>query len=259
MSVLWGELTSPAIAAAAEANALVILPCGCTEQHAWHLPVDTDTYQVERMCREGAELANERHGVQVLVLPPLPFGPASEHHGLAGTLSLSNEVWITVVKQVVWSAIDSGFRRIAAMRGCGGHWALPGALWDVKAEARKAGQDVTLRLLDVAGDWRSIQQQVFAGGDGGHAAVMETALALAGREHLVRTDLMRAPVVNDLRGRYVDGGEVFLFDEMTDTGALGDPGPATVAGGEQSWALIIDAFADRLRAIDEQDRALGRL
>src|SRR5687767_5709654 len=102
MSVLWGEHTSPAIAEAADANALVLLPCGCTEQHAWHLPVDTDTYQVERLCRQGAELASQTHGVRVLVLPALPFGPASEHHGLAGTISLSNELWIGVVKQIVW-------------------------------------------------------------------------------------------------------------------------------------------------------------
>src|SRR4051794_21704961 len=105
MSVLWGERTSEEIAAAARDGALVILPCGCTEQHALHLPVDTDTYQVERLAREGAQLAAERHGLRVLVLPALPFGPASEHFGLAGTISLTNEVWVTVVKQIIWSVI----------------------------------------------------------------------------------------------------------------------------------------------------------
>jgi creatinine amidohydrolase/Fe(II)-dependent formamide hydrolase-like protein len=114
-------------------------------------------------------------------------------------------------------------------------------------------------MLDVAADWREIQQEVFSGGDGGHAAVMETALCLAGRAELVRTDLMRAPHVVDLPGRYLEAGEVFLFDEMTDTGALGDAGPATAAGGEQSWTLITQAFANRLRVIDQQDRALVRL
>src|SRR5438067_11160132 len=107
-SVLWGEQTTVDIAEAALENALVLIPCGCTEQHAWHLPVDTDTYQVERLAREGAALAAERHGVGVLVLPPLPFGPAAEHFGLPGTISLSTEVWVTVVKQVLWSVIDSG-------------------------------------------------------------------------------------------------------------------------------------------------------
>jgi creatinine amidohydrolase len=259
MTVLWGELTSEAIGQAAREGVLAILPCGCTEQHAHHLPVDTDTYQVERLAREGAQLALERHGVRALVLPALPYGPASEHAGTPGTISLPNELWIGVVKAVLWSVIDAGFTRIAAMKGCGGHWALPGALWDVKAEARRAGQHVTLRLLAVDAAWRQVQDEVFPGADGGHAAVMETALCLAGRAHLVRTERMLAPDVAGLGERYLAGGEVFLFDEMTDTGALGDPSPATAAGGAAAWAAITAALAGQLKRIEDQDRALGRL
>jgi creatinine amidohydrolase len=256
-SVLWGEHTAEELAAAARSGALVILPCGCTEQHAYHLPVDTDTYQVERLAREGADLARERYGLRVLVLPALPFGPASEHYGLAGTISLPNEVWIAVVKAVVWSALDSGFRHIAALRGCGGHWALPGALWDVKAEAHRARRDVTLRLLDVAADWQTVQAELFPGAAGGHAAVMETALCLADRPHLVRQDRMVAPQVDRLRERYIEGGEVFLFDELTDTGALGDPRPATATAGKAAWAAIVARFAERLQQITEPNGAAG--
>jgi creatinine amidohydrolase len=71
-SVKWGELTAEELAAAVERNPLVILPLGCTEQHAGHLPVDTDTYQVERLTIEGAEKAAQRHETRVLVLPPCP-------------------------------------------------------------------------------------------------------------------------------------------------------------------------------------------
>lgn len=258
MSVLWGERTAPEIAAEAAAGALVILPCGCTEQHAWHLPVDTDTYQVERLAQEGALLARERYGLRTLVLPALPFGPASEHFGLPGTLSLPSDIWVNVVKQIVLSVVDSGFSRFAALRGCGGHWALPSALWDAKAELRRSGRTVTLRLLDVAADWRDVQDLLFPNTDGGHAAVMETALCLAERKHLVREDLMIAPRVERLQERYVGAGEVFLFDEMTDTGALGDPRPATSEDGQRAWALLIERFAERLRTIDQQDRQFGR-
>lgn len=249
MTVRWGELTGAEIAAAARDGALAILPCGCTEQHAGHLPVDTDTWQVERLAVDGAALAWERFGVRALVLPALPYGPASEHWGLPGTISLPNELWIGVVKAVVWSAIESGFTRIAAVRGCGGHWALPGALWDVKAEAARAGRPLTLHLLDVAAGWQDVQQQLFPGADGGHAAVMETALCLAERAHLVRQDQLRAPRVDDLQGRYVERGEVFLFAELTDTGALGDPGPATAEGGRAAWHAIVERFSERLRTI----------
>lgn len=46
-SVRWGDQTATRIAQAAAENALVILPLGCTEQHAAHLPVDTDTWNLE--------------------------------------------------------------------------------------------------------------------------------------------------------------------------------------------------------------------
>lgn len=195
----------------------------------------------------------------MLVLPALPFGPAAEHHGLPGTISLSNELYVTLLKQLVWSVIDGGFRRILVVRGCGGHWVVPGALWDTKAEARRAGRDVVLRMIGVADDWRGVQEQLLPGTDGGHAAVMETALGLAGRPALVRRDEERAPALRDLSGRYREGGEIFLFDEMTDTGALGDPTPATAAGGTAAWAALLDAFARRIAFFAEQDLALGRL
>lgn len=248
-AVRWGEQTAAEIARAARAGALAIVPLGCTEQHAGHLPVDTDTYQVERLAVEGAREAAERHRVRALVLPPLPFGPASEHYGLPGTISLANELYVPLLKQLLWGVIDNGFRQIVVLKGCGGHWSAPGAAWDVKAEARRAGREVTLRVVGVADDWRAAQERHFPGTletGGGHAAVMKTALCLAGREGLVRRAALRAPRVDRLEERYRLGGEVFLFDEITDTGALGDPTPATVAGGEAAWAELTARFADRL-------------
>ncbi|CAN5830332.1 mycofactocin biosynthesis peptidyl-dipeptidase MftE [soil metagenome] len=253
----WGEMTREEIEVAAGRNAQVVVPLGCTEQHAFHLPVDTDTYQVERATVEAARLAGEG-GLDVIVLPPLPFGPASEHFGMAGTISLSNDIYIPVVKQIVWSVIDSGFRRIVVVTGCGGHWAVPGALWDLKAEAHRAGIDLTLRVIGVSDEWGPISEDIYPGGDGGHAAVMETALCLAEREHLVRRERMVAPATNQLMERYREGGEVFLFDEMTSTGALGDPSPATVEGGREAWERIISGLARRFAFFEEQDRELGR-
>ena len=253
----WGDLTREEIADAAGRNALAVVPLGCTEQHAFHLPVDTDTYQVERATVDAAQVAGDR-GCEVLALPPLPFGPASEHHGMAGTISLSNEIYIQVVKQIVWSVIDSGFRRVVVVTGCGGHWAVPGALWDLKAEAQRAGIDIVLRVIGVADQWGEISEEIFPGGAGGHAAVMETALCLAERQHLVREERVIAPETNMLIERYREGGEVFLFDEMTSTGALGDPSPATVEGGREAWEQIISGLADRFLFFEQQDRELER-
>lgn len=257
-SVKWGELTGEELGVAANENALVLLPLGCTEQHSFHLPVDTDSYQVERSSVEGASRAAEKFGVRVLVLPTLPYGPASEHLGHPGTVSLPNEVYLQLVKHVLWSVIELGFRRLAVVRGCGGHWIVPGVVWDLKADARRAGYAVTLRIMVVDEDWRALKEKHFPGTDGGHAAVMETALCLAEREHLVRKDRMRAPELVMLNERYRVGGEAFLFDEVTSTGGLGDPSPATAEGGRALWADMIEAFAKKLKYLEDQDRELKR-
>ncbi len=259
LSVKWGERTGEQLAAAAKENALVILPLGCTEQHALHLPVDTDTYQVERVSVEGAARAAEKFGVQVVVLPAIPYGPASEHFGFPGTVSLPNDIYLQLVKHVLWSVIELGFRRLAVVRGCGGHWIVPGVVWDLKADARRAGKDVTLRIMVVDEDWRALKDKHFPNTDGGHSAVMETALCLAEREHLVRKERMRAPELKLLNERYRVGGEAFLFDEVSSTGGLGDPTPATVEGGRALWADMIESFAKKLKYLEDQDRELMRL
>jgi creatinine amidohydrolase len=258
-SILWGEHTAAELGEAARANAQVILPLGCTEQHAHHLPVDTDTYQVQRLTTDGASCAAQQFGLRVLVLPTIPYGPASEHYGLPGTISLPNEVYLQVVKHVLWSVIELGFRRIAVVCGCTGQFVVPGVVWDVKADARRRGFDVTLRMLNVDDEWRALKQKYFPNGDGGHAAVIETALCLADRLELVRSDKIRAPQLNMLWERYKDGGEAFLFDEVSDTGALGDATLATAEGGRALWREIGEAFALKLKYLNDQDRQLGRL
>ena len=74
--ILWGEQTATQLAQAAQENALVILPLGCTEQHAAHLPVDTDTWQVEHFTQEGARLVihdlGRTKGTVVLRMPLHP-------------------------------------------------------------------------------------------------------------------------------------------------------------------------------------------
>lgn len=259
MSTLWSDLTREELAAAAASNAHVLLPLGCTEQHGPHLPVDTDTYQVETLARRGAQTAAEKHGSKVLVLPTIPFGPASEHYGLPGNLSVTNETYIRLISELIQSVTDTGFKRITAIRGCGGHWAVPAALWDLAADFKRADKAITLRVLDTSADWGALAAKHFENPQGGHAATVETALCLAYRPELVRTDKFRAPALNRMDERYRQGGEVFLFADMTDTGALGDPSTATAEGGRAFWEDAINAFADRLAAIDRLDTEMGRM
>ena len=56
---------------------------------------------------------------------------------------------------------------------------MPSAALDLKAEFEERQVDVTLRVLSVSEDWSEALEKHFPGAGGGHAGVMETALALA--------------------------------------------------------------------------------
>jgi len=75
----FGDLTYREIRERAEAGWIAVVPTGCTEQQGPHLPVDFDTWFAETACLAAARQAAEKHGVKVLVLPAMPFGPTPEH------------------------------------------------------------------------------------------------------------------------------------------------------------------------------------
>ena len=256
--VEYGELTWKELSECAKEGYLVILPTGCTEQHAGHLPMDTDTFQVSTLAIEGSSQAMKRSQTKVLVMPAIPYGPASEHRGFPGTISLRIEVYGQMVQDIIRSMAQAGFRRIAVLKGCGGHF-IEGFMWDIKAALADAGHDVTLRILQVNQDWRELHEKYFPGVPSGHAAAMETALALGKRSHLVKTEEVVCPEVRSMEDAYRKGGEVFFMNEVSNTGALGDPTPATEEIGATLWSELIDRFAEYLTWLEDYDRKLGRL
>ncbi len=64
----------------------------------------------------------EADGIDVVVLPVLPFGPTPEHRGFgAGYVDLEPSLHDAVVDAVLASLANQGFARILVWRGCGGH------------------------------------------------------------------------------------------------------------------------------------------
>jgi creatinine amidohydrolase/Fe(II)-dependent formamide hydrolase-like protein len=83
---------------------------------------------------------------------------------------------------------------------------------------------------------------------GVHAAATETAEMLADRPHLVKRDKMVKPTLK----RDSQPGWVWRTDEITDTGAFGDPSLATPELGEALWEAGIESIARYLVRINEE-------
>lgn len=70
----------------ADANAVLVVPVGATEQHGPHLPVTTDTDIAVSVVAAAAAL-----DPTIVVAPAVAYGSSGEHDGFAGTLSLGQE------------------------------------------------------------------------------------------------------------------------------------------------------------------------
>ncbi len=89
-------------------------PLGCTEQHAY-LSLSTDSILAERVALEAAE------PLGVPVFPVLHYGITPYFRAYPGTVSLRVETYLRVVRDVLDSLAEQGFRRILIVNGHGGN------------------------------------------------------------------------------------------------------------------------------------------
>lgn len=240
----FGELTYEEIKRAAKSDWIIVVPTGCTEQQGPHLPVDFDTWLAEEVCLAAAKRAAEDFGVQSLVLPAFPFGPASEHRGFgAGYIDVPQEIHEGLVVAVLRSLTDQGFKRIVIWRGCGGH-RLDAA---VRNFLNDVGSDVNVFLP--TSPYQRVWQEI--GEDqapGGHADAFATSLALHLRPEAVRVDEIRSPSFE-----LPDWSDPSLdLTDFTDTGSIGDPTRASSELGRRLWVAVVDEAAATLAGYDRR-------
>ncbi len=91
-----------------------VLPLGCTEQHAY-LSLSTDSILAERVALDAAE------PLGVPVFPVLAYGITPYFRAYPGTLTLRVETYLRVIRDLLDSLVDTGFRRIVLVNGHGGN------------------------------------------------------------------------------------------------------------------------------------------
>lgn len=242
MTRLLHQLSTVDITAIGKTNALVVQPIGAVEQHGPHLPVMTDAFVAEQVAALAADLTD----AEVWLLPPLHYGKSTEHLGWAGTMSLSSETLLAVLRDVGRSVAASGFTRLAFVNGHGGNPALLDvAARDIRTETGLLVFPVTTGRLGVpAGiDLPDAEFSIH----GGH---VETSVMLHLAPETVR--LERAEVGGaQLPELFPAGGELSLegalptawvSDDLTTNGIIGDPRSATAEIGKE----IVDHWTGRL-------------
>lgn len=206
-----------------EADSLLVIPLGSTEQHGPHLPLSTDTDIAVALADGLCE-----HRPRTVVAPALPYGASGEHAGFPGTLSIGTQALELLLLELVRSA-DQTASRVLLLNGHGGNnQALRGAVERLRAEDR---------------DVRSWSPRW--GGDA-HAGRTETSVQLArgarvGPERPVGAVQPLVELLPRLRAegvRAVSPNGV-LGDA---SGAHHDEGIALLAGAVQELVTFVDSW-----------------
>ncbi|ELZ59108.1 MULTISPECIES: creatininase family protein [Halorubrum] len=190
-----------------------VLPTGSIEQHGPHLPVSTDTLRADHLTAELVDAADESD-LDLLRLPPLPYGQSEHHMRFPGTVTLSTETYVDVVRDIGESVAAHGVDRLLLLNCHGGNRE------PLSVAADRLGRDTDLTVHFV--HWTDFAREDLesAYGEGwGHAGDHETSFVELYRPDLVRTERKEPQEAAELP----ETRSYEYFDEVTELGGLGDP------------------------------------
>jgi creatinine amidohydrolase len=231
----------------------VLVPFGSVEQHGPHMPLDTDCLIARELALRTAA-HGAREGVRMLVAPTIGVTVSWYHMQYAGSMRLTTDTFLHVVRDVLDSLVHHGFETIVILNGHGGN--VPALTVAINHYLETTG-----RRIPVA-NWLDLASDVVGEIDTPtiHAEEAETSLALAlgqrvEMDEATRDAFDRGAAVRDAGlpwtsfGRYDAshrGPSVTVpMDMLRDVAPSGVVGDATRASRE-TGERIVDAFVPRL-------------
>jgi creatinine amidohydrolase len=231
----FAYLTWKQVDALPRERTLLVLPTAAIEQHGHHLPLATDTLINNLLL--GKALVQLPAELPIYALPPVCYGKSNEHIGFPGTLSVSAQTFLAVVRDLGGSVAAAGFKKLVLYNTHGGNTSLVDVLArDLRAEFGLR----TFSLFGSAGaavEGLSAQEKTY----GFHAGEVETAFLLHGTPELVHTEeytanyIARLDAPDLLKPEGSSANFAWLTQDIAPSGVLGDPTGATAENGER-WS-----------------------
>lgn len=249
----WVDLKAPAFRDL-PSDLIAVLPTGATEQHGPHLPLSVDRDLVDAVIARALPRLNAEQNV--LVLPTLSVTKSGEHDRHPGTLSLSADTLLAVLRDIGASVARAGVDRLVLFNGHGGNNA---ALEIVARDLRIAHNMIvaTCSWFGFAEFDGMFDKDALAGDI--HAGDSETSAMLAARPD--RVEMGKAdnfvPAMNEWQqtNRFIGltgqpARPAWIIDDLNAAGACGNASDATAEKGEtllssaaSNFALFLAEFA----------------
>lgn len=254
----WLKMTGPKFKKyVASGKGVAVLPCGSIEKHGEHLPLGTDTLNIEYVCREACEKAG------AVMLPAMPYLFVNEMKASAGAVSLSAKAILTFLEEVCDEVSRNGIKKIVLVNGHGGNNAviltflqnLPGAGKDY------AVYDLLMVHCGRGEKWEKAMAMSKAVHVDGHGGDNETDWTLFAYPDLVDVDAIKDDA--DAGASRLDfdispaRAQTWWYAEYPDS-LCGDPRVTSAERGKLLAEAVIENLADTLVRIRDDDKVAGR-
>jgi creatinine amidohydrolase len=222
----------------------VILPLGSLENHGWHLPFGTDALTAHSLALDIAARLPK-----TAVLPPVNYGASDHYRSFSFTVSLQFDTEVSLINDILESVYREGIRKVFIMNAHDGNIS---PIDIASRNAKVAHPDYRIVSLDAW--WYLVANELppdfFDVWNGlGHAGEGETSMSLALFPDLCEPSKAVGVVPN--LPPHVD--IKWTFDELTNTGASGDPTRASREKGLKMREILIDTVVSILTDLDKQD------
>lgn len=239
----------------ARPDQVALIPIGHTEQHAFHLPLNTDTLIIDAIAR-GVEA---KLPDTILRLPVWPYGVSMHRRQYPGTLTIEPRTWEDFFVAVVGQLRERGLKMAYLINGHGGNHSF---LVNVTKFCGDRWSDtfVATSFLHTTNEALT-QYRTSAIGGMGHACELETSYLLHLRPDLVHMDRAVDEVNFTATPNYymdwIEGGALIANPPWTDdtiSGAYGAGTQATAEKGRRWLEAAIEEKVGHVREIIEQQR-----
>ncbi len=187
----WSEVAWPFVRERCD-DLVAVLPAGSVEQHGPHLPLATDVRIPVGLTDRLAACVSAPLGERLIMLPPLYYTYARHSNWWPGTLNLTGDTLIRLVRDVSCETFRNGISRLVLING---HME---SVQFMEEGLREALDDYPGRSAMLVNWWdlvpTEIIERVFGdawpGWEREHAALTETSLMLALCPDEVQTDAL---------------------------------------------------------------------
>ncbi len=256
MAKLMEEMTWVEFDEARKKIDTILIPTGSVEVEGPHLPLAVDSIVAQAVAKRVAEKGH------FLVAPLLNIGYSEWHMGFPGTLSLRVTTVSQILRELSYSFIDYGFQRLVFINShVGNDWSITELANEItrRRVARVAMVNLWALGNEMAKNIPELVEKKFL-----HAGEIMTSVVMALRPDLV--DMKKAKR-EYLRGRLESfspkgswntvfkGLPVNVYhssEELTESGVMGDPLPATAEKGEKiltAWTHYILEFIQEFKKL----------